>query len=96
MVTFHALQFYQCSPTEPLPKIPIRVDWEEVKDDVMLRAVRAKFEAYTTLKELLLSTGDEEIIEKTTKDLYWGCGTNGTGKNMLGIILMQVRSELRK
>src|SRR4028118_20621 len=67
-------------------KVPIRSDWEETKDEVMLRAVRAKFQAHAELKELLLSTGEEEIIEKTTKDYYWGCGTDGTGKNMLGII----------
>jgi N-glycosidase YbiA len=76
-------------------KVPIRSDWEQIKDDVMLCAVRAKFAAHSQLRELLLSTGDEEIIEKTTRDYYWGCGTDGTGKNMLGKILMQVREELR-
>jgi N-glycosidase YbiA len=76
-------------------KVPIRADWEEIKDDTMYRAVSAKFQAHADLKELLLSTGDEEIIEKTTGDHYWGCGTDGTGKNMLGIILMRVRDELR-
>ncbi len=76
-------------------KVPIRKDWEEVKDEVMFRAVLAKFQSHADLKELLLSTGEEEIIEKTTKDYYWGCGTEGTGKNMLGKILMRVRDELR-
>jgi hypothetical protein len=76
-------------------KVPIREEWEEVKDEVMFRAVLAKFNAHQDLTELLLSTGEEEIIEKTTKDYYWGCGTEGTGKNMLGKILMRVRDELR-
>ncbi len=76
-------------------KVPIRPDWEQVKDEVMLRAVLAKFQAHAELQELLLSTGEEEIVEKTTRDYYWGCGTNSTGKNMLGIILMRVRDELR-
>lgn len=44
---------------------------------------------------ILLSTGNEEIIEKTTKDYYWGCGEDGTGKNMLGKILMETRDVLR-
>ncbi len=35
------------------------------------------------------------IVEKTTRDYYWGCGTEGTGKNTLGIILMEVREKLR-
>lgn len=76
-------------------KVPIRFDWEERKDEFMYRAVLAKFQAHSDLKQLLLSTGQEEIIEKTTRDYYWGCGANGTGKNMLGRILMQVREELR-
>lgn len=76
-------------------EVPLRKDWEETKDEVMFRAVMAKFQTDAVLKELLLSTEDEEIIEKTTNDYYWGCGTDGTGKNMLGLILMRVREELR-
>ncbi len=75
--------------------IPIRPDWESIKDDVMRAAVKAKFAAHPELRQLLLSTGDEPLIEKTTKDHYWGCGTSGTGKNMLGVILMEVRTALR-
>ena len=58
-------------------------------------AVRAKFEQHEELAAKLLSTGNSKLIEKTSGDYYWGCGTNGTGKNMLGVILMQVREELR-
>lgn len=74
---------------------PLRKDWEEVKDDIMRKAVLEKFKANNDAKKILLSTGDEEIIEKTTKDYYWGCGENGTGKNMLGKILMETRDILR-
>ena len=77
-------------------KVPIRSDWEDAKDEIMYRAVLAKFQAYADLKELLLSTCEEEIVEKTTRDYYWGCGTDGTGKNMLGKTLMRVRNELRR
>jgi len=42
------------------------------------------------------STGDEPIVEDATGDEFWGCGTDGTGKNALGNILMEVRAELRK
>lgn len=41
--------------------------------------------------EMLISTRDIELIEKTTNDYYWGCGTDDTGKNMLGKIIMEVR-----
>jgi ribA/ribD-fused uncharacterized protein len=75
--------------------VPIREDWEQAKDDVMRKAVRAKLAAHPDIAQLLLSTGDEELIEATSNDYYWGCGTKGTGKNMLGRILMEVRTELR-
>ena len=76
--------------------VPLRANWESVKDDVMYRAVLTKFQMHAEILQTLLSTGDEEIIEKTTGDLYWGCGTNGSGKNRLGIILMRVRDQLRQ
>ena len=74
---------------------PLRQDWEDVKDDIMRNAVLEKFKANEDAKTLLLSTGNEELIEKTTGDYYWGCGSKGTGKNMLGKILMEVRDILR-
>jgi len=77
-------------------KRPLRLDWEEVKDDIMRDAVFAKFDQNAEVRELLLSTGDDEIEEKTTRDYYWGCGTDGTGKNMLGKILREVRAKLRE
>jgi len=36
------------------------------------------------------------LVENTANDHYWGDGGDGSGKNMLGKILMQVRDELRK
>jgi hypothetical protein len=42
---------------------PLRPDWEAVKDEVMRRAVLQKFQSHTTLREILLGTGDEEIME---------------------------------
>jgi N-glycosidase YbiA len=74
--------------------VPIRDDWETVKDDVMRKAIRAKFDSHPELKRLLLATGNEELVEQTTQDHYWGCGTSGTGRNMLGILLMELRQEL--
>jgi len=74
--------------------IPLREDWEQVKISVMKACVLAKVQQYPMIKDLLLSTGDEEIIEDSPIDYYWGCGADGTGKNMLGKILMEIRSEL--
>lgn len=76
-------------------KVKLRPDWEKVKDSVMFDAVRAKFNQHKELKELLLSTDNAKLIEHTENDNYWGDGGNGKGKNMLGIILMKIRNELR-
>ncbi|BAY22301.1 hypothetical protein NIES2100_20640 [Calothrix sp. NIES-2100] len=73
---------------------PLRQDWEQIKDDVMRKAVLRKFETHADIREILLSTGDEEIVENSPIDFYWGCGADGSGKNMLGIILMEVRATL--
>ena len=75
-------------------KRPLRPNWERAKDDVMRRAVLAKFKAHADIRAQLLSTGDSVLIEKTTSDTYWGCGSAGTGRNMLGQILMEIRTQL--
>jgi ribA/ribD-fused uncharacterized protein len=77
-------------------KKPIRPDWEAVKDDIMREAVRAKFRQHAELREMLLATGDARIVEHTENDPYWGDAGDGSGKNMLGRILMEVRDELRR
>lgn len=73
---------------------PLRPDWEAIKCEVMLTAVRAKFRQHSSLRRLLLSTGNAELVEHTGRDSFWGDGGNGTGANRLGKILMQVRAEL--
>jgi ribA/ribD-fused uncharacterized protein len=75
-------------------KRPLRRDWESVKEKVMLEALRAKFTQHEDLKEILLGTGDAKLVEHTTNDSYWGDGGDGSGKNRLGRLLMQLRDEL--
>ena len=62
----------------------------------MYEAVLYKFMAHEDLKEKLLATGNEEIIEETTKENYWGCGPNYDGENNYGKILCKVREQLRE
>jgi N-glycosidase YbiA len=76
-------------------KRPLRHDWESVKDSVMKKAVLRKFAPHADIREILLSTANEEIVENSPIDYYWGCGADGSGKNMLGVILMEVRELLR-
>lgn len=75
---------------------PLRKDWEQVKDDVMRQAVLKKFQTHADIRQILLETGDANIIENAPSDYYWGCGKSGTGKNMLGIILVETRAKLRE
>ena len=75
-------------------RIQLRPDWEEVKDNVMLIGLRKKF-ADPELRDLLLATGDEELVEGNYwGDTYWGV-CNGIGQNKLGKLLMQVREEIK-
>lgn len=73
----------------------LRRDWESVKDSIMFAGVRAKFLQHSALRDLLLATADAKLVEHTDRDDYWGDGGDGSGKNMLGRILMKVREELR-
>ena len=74
-------------------KVEIREDWEQIKDEVMLFALRRKFQN-PKMKSLLLGTSSARLIENAPHDSYWGCGKTGNGKNRLGVLLMQVRDEL--
>ncbi len=74
--------------------LPLRPDWEAVKDGVMREACRAKFTQHASLGERLRSTAEEELIEDSPTDDYWGAGADGRGKNALGRILMDLRSAL--
>jgi N-glycosidase YbiA len=76
-------------------KVAIRPDWDAIKDAVMYRAVRRKFELHPELKTMLLATGDEEIAEANPADSYWGIGRDGNGLNKLGQIMTRIRAELR-
>jgi N-glycosidase YbiA len=76
--------------------LPLRPDWDIVRDGVMYDGVRNKFRTHSAPRALLLSTGQEEIVENAPMDAYWGCGADGQGLNKLGKILMRVRAELQQ
>lgn len=72
--------------------------WSKIKFDRMRGVLRAKFSQHPDLLDLLLSTGNARLVEVGTTDnavnRLWG-EVNGKGKNMLGVLLMEVRDELR-
>jgi ribA/ribD-fused uncharacterized protein len=74
---------------------PVRGDWEAVRDRVMKKALRAKFVQNPGLLARLQKTGDRRLEEASPGDLYWGTGVRGNGRNRMGELLMELRTELK-
>lgn len=72
--------------------------WSTTKFDRMRAVLRAKFTQHLDLQKLLLATGDARLVESATIDndvnRLWG-EVNGVGRNMLGMLLMEIRDQLR-
>ena len=72
-------------------------DWEEKKVEVMKLIVGAKFSNNPDLAERLVATGTQVIQEGNTwGDEFWGVcpPVEGKGRNMLGVLLMDLRLQL--
>ena len=72
---------------------PRRSDWFDVKFDIMMKAVTAKFNQHPGLHDILVSTGNAILKEHTELDHYWADGGDGSGRSRLGEILMIVRKS---
>lgn len=74
--------------------VVLRDDWEDIKLDVMYEICRAKFTQNENLRQLLIATCGEELIEGNDwGDRFWGT-VGGIGENHLGKILMRIRDEI--
>ena len=75
-------------------KVSLRPDWtiaERVK--VMKRALRMKFDQNRKIKQKLIDTHPEELVEGNDwGDIFWG-QVNGKGQNFLGKLLMILRKD---
>ena len=82
-------------------KVALRSDWEQVKVQIMYDVLMAKFYQNPDLRLKLIATGDAILIEGNHwRDKFWGiCPVDGTvgvdGLNMLGKLLMKVRTEFK-
>ncbi len=74
--------------------MPLRKDWEEIKDRIMLITLSYKAQQWPNFRQLLINTGTESLVEESPIDWYWGWGKDHTGRNQLGKCLMQLREEL--
>lgn len=76
--------------------------WNEKRDEVMEKAIRAKFVQHPELRKKLVETEDKVIGYADARDVYWSIGTSmglekaktpskWRGQNKLGKILMALR-----
>lgn len=84
-------------------KVTLRDNWDQVKIEAMRLTLGAKFISSPELTWLLISTDSAVLIEGNTwHDQIWGDCTCGRkqciepGKNLLGTLLMQLRTDLSK
>jgi ribA/ribD-fused uncharacterized protein len=75
----------------------ITPSWSRIKFDRMRAVLHSKFTQHEDLREILISTGSKRLVESASVDnpvnRLWG-EVNGVGKNMLGVLLMELRTQL--
>lgn len=80
--------------------------WDAEKVAIVTAGNRAKFGQNAGLARKLLATGDALLVEANPRDIIWGAGlaeddpdifdpSKWRGENLLGVVLMQVRAEMR-
>jgi len=78
--------------------------WDKYKKIIVKMAVKSKFTYNKDLQDKLISTGDKYLAEDSPWDKVWGIGTKSLklkeskkwpGENLLGIILMEIRNEMK-
>lgn len=73
-------------------KCSLRDDWNSARITVMRKALRYKFWQNTPLRVQLMSTHPRDLVEGNTwGDRFWGV-CKGTGENMLGFLLCELRN----
>ena len=81
--------------------------WRSIQNNIMTATLRLKFNQNAKLKDFLKQITEKTIAEASPSDLYWGTGAplskaettevnTWKGSNHLGIILQNIRAELRK
>ena len=93
------IAFTNLNPSEAKRKgrsIQLVDGWEQVKVSIMTEIVQAKFEQNKDIAQKLIATGDAYLEEGNNwGDRTWGT-VNGQGTNLLGHILMKVRTHLKE
>ena len=85
-----------CSPVEAYRignRGSLRPDWNEARVSAMKRAIRAKFTQNKILQALLCATAPYPLVQ-IKMDSFWGTMHDGSGANMLGVLLQELRDQL--
>lgn len=72
----------------------IRTDWNDVKMDVMRKALHAKFSQNPQLMTLYKQFAERTLIHEARRDPFWGMNRNRIGENHLGKMIKAVCDEL--
>lgn len=75
---------------------PRKDNFKNIKLDVMYEGILEKFRQNREIACKLIETRNQEIIEATIDEYYWGIGKNKTGQNNIGKILVRVREQIKK
>ncbi len=70
-------------------------DWKQNRRIMMTRCLYIKTQAHPEVKDALLETGEERIVETSLYDHYWGIGRDQRGENMMGQIWMDIRAKIK-
>ena len=73
-----------------------RANFKALRPVLMTRALYTKACMYDELKQALLDSGDQLIVETSIYDHYWGIARDQRGENQLGKIWMDIRAKLRE
>ncbi|MFD5142604.1 NADAR domain-containing protein [Streptomyces sp. NPDC058401] len=81
------------SPGNLVDVVRDREGWEHARTAVMAGLLRAKYDRYPELAEILLATGDAHLLYEDSDSAFWGDDA-GRGRNWTGRLLELVRAEL--
>ena len=68
-------------------------NWEDNKVKYMALVLEYKFRQHKIIRDILLNTGLRPLV-KESSEKFWGSGDDGSGLNLHGKILMQLRAQL--
>ena len=75
-------------------RVELRSGWDDMRRELMVALCRDKLARHAELRERIVATGDEDLVHEAPWDSFWGSGRTGKGRNELGKVYMELRSEI--